>query len=253
MVDDEGVEIEDAGLPSLAGRKLRLMLSTSRRGERTVLRLEVPVPATYDSPLVRKYRDRHLVEVHLDAYPARNTIHLAWFGVLAREFQGDSSEEEREAFRGVGRKVLCYGISVLAPMMRDPRTAVVELEAVGGQCPDESAYDAWKKSKLYYLIRKYENTYRSLKSAFAKNDMKTLRRTACMIEDNEKLVRYYNRYGLKATEFDNGYFVDMRGSLADVVRACQMDRSGSLTKAQREAIDAAVAKSLEEPPTKKRK
>eukprot|EP00899_Mesostigma_viride_P029252 jgi/Mesvir1/9511/Mv08937-RA.1 len=230
----EETEVTGLDLPTLKGRSLRVTRSFADRGGYKALRVDVLVPSTYDSRLVRAHPTRNLVEVMLEAYPERNRIHISWFSVLAKEFPGDASKEEIATFRGVGRKLLCYGMSLLAPMMKDRRTAIVELEAAGAQCPDESVYNGWSKAKIYYLLRKYENTYASLKDAFAKNDMAKLRRVACLVRDNEDLVRYYNQYGLKATGHDNGDFVDMEGRLTDVLASCESVRVGRVTKAQRE-------------------
>eukprot|EP00899_Mesostigma_viride_P003120 jgi/Mesvir1/12809/Mv05602-RA.1 len=238
----EETEVTGLDLPTLKGRSLRVTRSFADRGGYKALRVDVLVPPTYDSRLVRAHPTRNLVEVMLEAYPERNRIHISWFSVLAKEFPGDASKEEIATFRGVGRKLLCYGMSLLAPMMKDRRTAIVELEAAGAQCPDESVYNGWSKAKIYYLLRKYENTYASLKDAFAKNDMAKLRRVACLVRDNEDLVRYYNQYGLKATGHDNGDFVDMEGRLTDVLASCESVRVGRVTKAQREVIDLTVAK-----------
>eukprot|EP00899_Mesostigma_viride_P027184 jgi/Mesvir1/7650/Mv18336-RA.1 len=234
----EETEVTGLDLPTLKGRSLRVTRSFADRGGYKALRVDVLVPPTYDSRLVRAHPTRNLVEVMLEAYPERNRIHISWFSVLAKEFPGDASKEEIATFRGVGRKLLCYGMSLLAPMMKDRRTAIVELEAAGAQCPDESVYNGWSKAKIYYLLRKYENTYASLKDAFAKNDMAKLRRVACLVRDNEDLVRYYNQYGLKATGHDNGDFVDMEGRLTDVLASCESVRVGRVTKAQREGEDA---------------
>eukprot|EP00899_Mesostigma_viride_P004193 jgi/Mesvir1/13775/Mv01201-RA.1 len=218
----EETEVTGLDLPTLKGRSLRVTRSFADRGGYKALRVDVLVPR------------RTTREVMLEAYPERNRIHISWFSVLAKEFPGDASKEEIATFRGVGRKLLCYGMSLLAPMMKDRRTAIVELEAAGAQCPDESVYNGWSKAKIYYLLRKYENTYASLKDAFAKNDMAKLRRVACLVRDNEDLVRYYNQYGLKATGHDNGDFVDMEGRLTDVLASCESVRVGRVTKAQRE-------------------
>eukprot|EP00899_Mesostigma_viride_P015752 jgi/Mesvir1/24178/Mv10895-RA.1 len=228
--------------------KLMMQMEERPKQKLAIMHLYVPVPPGYESGLVLGTGGReNLVTVLLRAHGRSNKIHCSGFYVLAKQWPQLSSGEEREAFRGVGRTILCYGISVLAPMLKDLGSATFSLAAGGAQCLQ---YKAWRKPKLYYVLHKYKATFHKVKHLFHGNDnLDQLRELACLVEDNEKLVRYYNSYGLRATdawtEEDNeGLHIEMTAKLADVMEACQNDRVGRLDSSQREVIDRAIAPAI---------
>jgi DNA polymerase/3'-5' exonuclease PolX len=101
----------------------------------------------------------------------------------------------------------------------------IELDASGGSAP-ESYTSTETVSELKTFFKQYPVNYEDLlndakleKRKVTQND---LAKTKKSIEENWKLVKYYQTYGFSVLhkETPNGLWIRMRAKVSDIINAC---------------------------------
>eukprot|EP00899_Mesostigma_viride_P014796 jgi/Mesvir1/23317/Mv21013-RA.1 len=217
-----------------------------------VLYVFVPIPQGYDSRLIKELRKREIADLaycqiecrRRDAeHVSKSTEHLGnlnnkyayleWFYVRAQQFNESSSEHEMAAFSRFGKRMLCWSLNLLIQnkYIPDPDNSYIGLEAGGGHCaatktPDRKQPDnAEDIAKVETFLAKFPFTYEYVQSSIRNSnniDPDTFKRqTKCEIEDNQKLVKYYEHYGFRVFDDRNGLGFLMEAPLPVVLAACK--------------------------------
>eukprot|EP00899_Mesostigma_viride_P010158 jgi/Mesvir1/19143/Mv01166-RA.1 len=251
----EEFEITELQVGPLGQYPLKVIAKkSSTRISKSWLEIFIPVPTGYKSRLVNKMRaESPLLGGMSFAYlkfslKKPTQLWLDYFYVRAKEFEGQASAVEKAVFESVGRRLLCYGIRLLAQEMKNPAASELALEASGGVCKKGEAnakYKHWTYEKIDEYLKDYQSTRRFLRAELKERNMKELRNAVCIIENNRRLVRYYNRYGLEAYDSTSGNHILMKAPLSTVVEACQAPQPAPVAAGQEAVVDAVSAAATE--------
>eukprot|EP00899_Mesostigma_viride_P000562 jgi/Mesvir1/10506/Mv04620-RA.1 len=219
-----------------------------------VLYVWVPIPEGYESKFIEKLRARGINDLAYcqiecrkrdSEHTPKSTEHLGnlnhkyayleWFYVRAQQHKDDGGEEEQTAFARFGKRMLCWSLNVLIQNghITDPENAYVGLEAGGGHCAASKPEEKQKTEEppkddiaaVDKFLSQYPFTYEYVLSVIRNmkdvNPEEFKRKTKCEIEDNIKLVKYYEHYGFRVFDPRNGLGFLMEAPLPVVLNSCR--------------------------------
>eukprot|EP00899_Mesostigma_viride_P007298 jgi/Mesvir1/1656/Mv02146-RA.1 len=220
------------------------------------LEMWVPIPRGYTSDLVTHIRKASVQKTLAGpnngsaamAYlclekESPDTMYLAWYYSRPRQFPNIADDAEKDKFKGMGHRMLCYAVRQMKPLMdRSAGTLMMTLNASGGDCPHVAPYPELTLEDLKEKFEQYPKSraHPDVKEAFRTKDENLLRIYWCDIEQNQQLVNNYKTYGLSPYNEEDGFQILMKGTLDNVERACATGgtrRTPTLTNRERDVID----------------
>jgi hypothetical protein len=185
--------------------------------------------------------DHRPVVLHLFAFYMNNN---------KREFAHVITSTEASIFKGLGRKMLCYGLNLIIEEERlDPADCSLTLEAGGGRCiTDTPEYALGTEEFLAYFKRNWRTMWDEIMAGESVAAQKSeLSKLYCDVQENLKLVKYYETLGLKAIMEGNGLSVFMYAPLETVLHLCRT----SVMPSKKRLLDESTSPAMEELAKKK--
>lgn len=159
-----------------------------------VLDIKIPVPDGYSkTELTSKLNLFGRLKI------TTNNLYIELLYIYSQVLTRFSTKYEKEAFRGIGKILLCFGIRYIQDELGfDIQDKSFKLSAQGGIMCDNMIglypYPADKMIKYYekYYLKDFDVMFR-----VDSNDLKVLRKGFCMLENEKKLIKYYGKFGFK--------------------------------------------------------
>eukprot|EP00899_Mesostigma_viride_P000318 jgi/Mesvir1/10287/Mv01655-RA.1 len=244
--------LKDWVMPEINGKKFEMR----EKLKGNTLEMWVPIPRGYTSDLVTHIRKASVQKTLAGpnngsaamAYlclekESPDTMYLAWYYSRPRQFPNIADDAEKDKFKGMGHRMLCYAVRQMKPLMdRSAGTLMMTLNASGGDCPHVAPYPELTLEDLKEKFEQYPKSraHPDVKEAFRTKDENLLRIYWCDIEQNQQLVNNYKTYGLSPYNEEDGFQILMKGTLDNVERACATGgtrRTPTLTNRERDVID----------------
>lgn len=191
----------------------------------------VPFPATYPRTPLRKHLYKWQTK-HYGIHKGQERLAMseiilgedkAEVGFSLFVFPNDPdyvnivTEHEKTCCRGFGKELLCFALKWLLANKYVGLKHKVVLEAGGGTCkitPESELMTITDADKFLEAYKK------DVDEADATTPLER-RRLACAIQENKKLVNYYeNTYGFKITDDSIGMQIQMEAPLSSVIKKC---------------------------------
>ena len=184
------------------GRKFPILFNIDYR--EGVLDIDIPVPKEYKKTLLTKKINqfgRIIISVN-----ETDRLYLNLFYLYPQVYSKIATPYEKEAFKGIGKLILCFAINELKFDISDK---IIGLSAEGGGLMTENEigtypYGIDKVTK--YLEKYYKDDpdimYYIDKDSPVMNRSKILYRAFAMIEAQRNLIKYYGKYGFKIVTYD---------------------------------------------------
>eukprot|EP00899_Mesostigma_viride_P013326 jgi/Mesvir1/21995/Mv01987-RA.1 len=224
--------LKDWVMPEINGKKFQMR----EKLKGNTLEMWVPIPRGYTSDLVTHIRKAAVQKTLAGpnngsaamAYlclekESPDTMYLAWYYSRPRQFPNIADDAEKDKFKGMGHRMLCYAVRQMKPLMdRSAGTLMMTLNASGGDCPHVAPYPELTLEDLKEKFEQYPKSraHPDVKEAFRTKDENLLRIYWCDIEQNQQLVNNYKTYGLSPYNEEDGFQILMKGTLDNVERAC---------------------------------
>jgi hypothetical protein len=130
--------------------------------------------------------------------------------------------EERELTKGLGKRLLCAAVRQALASGRVSDDGFIELEASGGKCfrKDVTTFmEEWSEAKMNDLITELNFTD-FLPIEKKRHTIEEKAHALCYYLENQKLVAYYQQFGLQPNGASDPYFTTMKGNISNVVEKC---------------------------------
>jgi hypothetical protein len=164
--------------------------------------------------------------------PAGCYLHISWFYVWSSDPDSGADEEEKKTLKGAGKLMLRTLFSyMIEKSLLKKQTNFVMLEASGGTCniiPPSTELS--EKNALWELYNIFPLDLISIIADKIKSEERngpplSISKYLCDIKDNEKLVKYYETYGLKRlSKYKNDNSVTMWADIRTFLRSLFPDR-----------------------------
>lgn len=146
----------------------------------------------------------------------KNKVGFSLFVFPNQYYPKDVSPTEKKCCRGFGKELLCFALRYIVKHgYINIRNGIMEIEAGGGTCDWTSESELMSLDDAKRFLIAYEDTVRE-------EEPKTsleIRRLACQIKQNKRLVQYYKSvYGFKVTDDTIATRVLMTAALKTVLR-----------------------------------
>eukprot|EP00899_Mesostigma_viride_P004592 jgi/Mesvir1/14133/Mv23083-RA.1 len=179
--------LKDWVMPEINGKKFQMR----EKLKGNTLEMWVPIPRGYTSDLVTHIRKAAVQKTLAGpnngsaamAYlclekESPDTMYLAWYYSRPRQFPNIADDAEKDKFKGMGHRMLCYAVRQMKPLMdRSAGTLMMTLNASGGDCPHVAPYPELTLEDLKKKFEKYPKSraHPDVKEAFRTKDENLLR------------------------------------------------------------------------------
>jgi hypothetical protein len=197
--------------------------------KKTSFYISIRIPRNYPSTRLLKYLKKYNIKSlgHCTIVIYEKFAYVSHFYINAQDFNKISSKAEQIAFKGVGRQMLCFAISLA--QMYSKNISYVWLHAQGGRC--ENVNITYKQALEVLDRYPKSNAYVDLPDPADKSlaSRRSVRVFACKILDNVKLSEYYRKvYGFSVINDSYGWKITMGSSIEAVLQLC--DGNGIYSK-----------------------
>lgn len=160
---------------------------------------------------------------------SNNSLYLHALYNFSQRYMNLMTGAEKIAFRGLGRKMLCFALCLASKndMVSDLNMPVF-LEASGGDCDINNIQQIFDKSMseeraIYILKNHYPDHYDGWISDLEQGFQSSASSYVCVIRENMKLVKYYEKLGFEQTnKIPSDYLaVEMHSTLAKLLQSCE--------------------------------
>lgn len=159
--------------------------------ENKSLDIQINVPKKYKTTPLTKY-----IRVFGRLIISLDESYINIFYIYPQLYSKLATRYEREAFRGIGKLMLCFGANYI-------KTDTVSLSAEGGvTCDNEIAIRPYSFEKIRAHFDKYYKDDPDVMYYIERRDIPTLRKAFCRLEKQKSLVKYYGKYGFKITTYE---------------------------------------------------
>lgn len=180
----------------------------------------------YNHPDMIAYMEIDFSDVKIENYISLDLFFV--YSSKSSRMSKYATTEEIELSKGLGKKMLCYGINLLIENnIIDRGSTMIKLNAGGGYCPldDEinKILSIFSFKDMDDWIVKYINSQNTIQILKSSPEEKAI--TICNALDNLKLTKYYEEYGLtrdivKPEELDLSW-IPMTGYIYNVLKKCE--------------------------------
>lgn len=183
------------------------------------------VPAGYQETELSEKGKFALLE--LIYFPLENELHLDNFFIYSQLYFKEATKYEQDAFKGIGKLMLGHAINLLInEYVKSKRLLLdmkITLKAEGGSIAKnylpEHIFPYSKKFISKYIEQRFTNN-EAVKKLLKTESLANLRYIISEYEENNKLVKYYNKLGFKIDEIVSGNSILMKGKLITILNRC---------------------------------
>ena len=200
----------------------RYLLKLFVKRNKNVIDVDVLIPEEYPrTPFVQNLDNNILGSIVLVIQKEYNTLYLSSFSLFINKlyYQQFLLPNERQAFKGVGKKLLKFVINMFKDQIEPIDT--LTLEASGGEC-DPETLSRITLDEAYLIVNRFPRTLtymlRDLNDISSESKKEEIvKNYACGIVKNLKLVEYYKSMRLEIDDASDGMIIEMSGSLENIL------------------------------------
>lgn len=206
--------------------------------------IDVPFPKNYPHTPFYKHQLRRqdpdpVLARIVFTFPDKNTMFITAFyvfthpskrqeekktidGVEIVTVSPEALPEERALTKGLGKRLLCAAVRQALASGRVSPNGFIELEASGGKCfrKDITMFmEKWSEAKMNDMITKLKFTD-FLPIEEKQHTIEEKAHALCYYLENQKLVAYYQQFGLHPIDASDPYMTTMKGNISNVIETC---------------------------------
>lgn len=223
--------------------------------EEGILTLYVPYPENYPNTDFKLNNDKKRIaylQMDFSDVETKGYISLDFFYVYSSKSNQRSkyaTKEEMNLTKGLGKKILCSAINLLIDnKIVDTKTTMIKLNAAGGYCASEEDVNyilrTFSEEKMNEYINIYINSHNKIKLLNSSPKEKAM--IICKAQDNIKLMKYYQEYGLNPDIIEKEKidltYIPMTGYIYNVLKKCQNKPEEHITSKVEEIGDKLTSK-----------
>lgn len=169
--------------------------------EKDVLDIKIPVPTGYS-----KTELTNKINLFGRLTISTNELYIQLLYIYSQVLARYATRYEKEAFRGIGKMLLCFGISYMKDELKlDIDDKSFKLSAQGGiMCENMIGIYPYPAEKIINYYERYYIDDFDIMFYVDSNNLKVLRKGFCMLENEKKLIKYYGSLGFKIYNHKKG-------------------------------------------------